>query len=190
MKKRLFNGIIVVVLLVSLVIGMTGCSLIESIGALINPEQEPEKIQLTKENFSDYFSYDMECHAYSEGLLYGSAKFTISFYCLQNVEIENGTFTICLDANYEDYKYEIWTSNSFRSPYSGEKGIVKEVKIPYDGTFEVTIVEDDMCLISWYYDSDYVFTYYNPPYYVPSPPPVSKHVKITILSASGTIVPK
>ena len=128
MKKEIWIAIIAGAVIIAMIIGIV---IGISIGS--NPkETEPQTITLTKENFNEFFTYEVTSNNYIDesNSVYVYDKYygeiIITFYPLKNFEIANGEFAISIEC----------TSGEFYC--SGDAGNTKNVKIPYDGKFSVT----------------------------------------------------
>lgn len=92
-------------------------------------ETEPKRINLTSQNFDDYFTYEVSGGAFTTDKTYitYSGDIIFTFYPLKNVEFENCTITVTLEHDYSNKTIAI--------PKNYEP---KDARVPYDGKFSMT----------------------------------------------------
>lgn len=92
-------------------------------------ETEPKRINLTSQNFDDYFSYEVSGGAFTTDRTYitYSGDIVFTFYPLKNVEFENCTITVTLEHDYSNHTIAIPKNYA-----------PKDARVPYDGKFSMT----------------------------------------------------
>lgn len=96
----------------------------------------PRKVALTKQNFDEYFTYEVTGHAYPTDRLYiyYDGEITLTFYPLNNIEVENCTVTIAIKDTPSKGGINVYQ----RVNGETEDKITRTVRVPYDGKFSVT----------------------------------------------------
>ena len=180
-KKGLFIGIIAGAVAVSLLLGALvgggiGIGIGIAIGNGIAESQKPKTVELTADNFNEYFTYSISGSWYNGS--YGDGEIIITFFPLKNVTFENAGVTVRFD-DYEDghtFIYEV-VSDQY-TDY-----ITRSATIPYEGEFSIKISsfgdnEDaNRCIVAWYNIDGFYAS-------------VEQRVKISIDSAYGEAVPR
>ena len=167
MKKRvgLIARTVALVVIISLVLGMN-----------ISCDKMTKTITLTRDNFNDFFTYEVTGQWYNGRS--GDGEITVTFSPWQNLELKNAEIAITIYGEIADdvIIYEV-IDGSYHY-----HGVTRHVKIPFDGKFSVKFsdygdsssgVEQDFCQISWYGDT-----------------PLEQIIDVIITSASGTIILK
>ena len=169
-SKKVFIGIIAGAVALTLILGIC-------IGAAIGDSGGSSKtktVALTKENFYEYFAYEVTSHTYYDNnspfCSFGGAEITLTFYPLQNIEIENGEIAIKIQ-KANGIKENIYI---YEEVPDYRKGITKSATITYDGNFSIKFAHGGTCTIHWF----------------DSPPSFDNLIEVTIESVSGTIILK
>lgn len=166
-KIAIFIGAVVLAAIIGFVVGMN-VGLNKNSNE--NSNEKPETVNLTKENFNEYFTYEVTGQPH--GGVCQRAEIIITFHPrkFRKFELEYAEFTITIDEK-EDYENFSIRDMEFND------AVTRNVKIPYDGEFSVKFSDDpdaasdERCWISWYKYNVYI----------------EEVIDIIIESASGTI---
>ena len=131
--KKILSLFIAFVMLFSCISTLSSC---DSNDTSTPSETERRSITLTKQNFHDYFAYEVTGQAYytEKSMIWYNGEIVLTFYPIKNFEVENCNITIAIKDTPSDGQINVYQYVNGEV----EDKVTRDIRVPYDGKFTVT----------------------------------------------------